>query len=60
MEKLYLSIKEAAEWAGFSEKKMRDLVNSIDPPPHMKVGKKVLIQRAKLPEYLESKQAVKL
>lgn len=61
MEKLYLTVAEAAEWSGLGEKAMREFVNSIDPPPHMKVGnKKVLIQREKLPAYLEGKQAVRM
>lgn len=59
MEKLYLTIQEAAEYAGIGEKTMRDFVNSSDPPPYMRVGKKVLIQRKKLPDYLESKQEVR-
>lgn len=58
VEKLYLTIAEAAEWSGVGEKKLRSYVNSIDPPPMLRIGKKVLIQRSKLPLYLESKQEV--
>ena len=58
VEKLYLTIAEAAEWSGVGEKKLRSYVNSIDPPPMLRIGKKVLIQRSKLPLYLESKQDV--
>ena len=60
MDKLYLTIPEASEWAGIGEKTMRGFVNSDDPPPHLKIGAKVLIQRAKLAEYLEGKQTVRL
>ena len=60
MDKLYLSAEEAAEYANVGEKFVRDCLNSINPPPYLKVGKKRLIQAAKWPEYLESLQEVKL
>ena len=60
METLYLNIKEAAKLVGIGEHHMRDLVNSKDPPPYMKVGKKVLLQKAALAPYFERKQEVRL
>lgn len=60
MEKLYLSVEEAASYVGIGVNTMRDFVNSTDPPPFMKVGKKVLLQKAALAPYFERKQEVKL
>lgn len=60
MEKLYLSIPEAAEYAGIGEKAMRAYVNGIDPPPYLRQGRKVLIQREALAAYLEEKQEVRM
>lgn len=57
-EKLYLSIKEAASYVGIGENAMRQYVNSADPPPHMKLGKKVLVQKAGLAPYFEKRQEV--
>ena len=59
-EKLYLTVPEAAQYAGFGERTMRDYVNSADPPPYIEVGNRRLIQRAALPAYLESRQPVRL
>ena len=59
MEKLYLSVDEAAEYVGVGVKFMRDLLNSRCPPPHLKVGSKRLLQKAALAGYFESLQEVK-
>lgn len=59
MDKLYLSIPEAAEFVGIGEKYMRDLVNSSNPPPFLRVGNKRLLQKAALPDYFEKLQEVK-
>ena len=59
MDKLYLSIPEAAEFVGIGEKYMRDLVNSSNPPPHLRVGNKRLLQKAALAGYFESLQEVR-
>lgn len=56
---LYMSIEEAAEWAGIGKGAMRDLANSQDPPPMLIIGNTKKIQRAKLPAYLERKQQFK-
>ena len=58
MEKLYLTVEEAAKWSGIGIGRIREMVNSIDPPPLFRAGNKVLIQREKFPLYLESKQEV--
>lgn len=60
MDKLYLSVEEAAAYVGVGEKFMRDLLNSRCPPPHLRVGNKRLLQKAALPEYFEGLQEVKL
>lgn len=60
VEKLYLNVEEAASYVGIGVNTMRDFVNSKDPPPFMKVGKKVLLQKAALAPYFERKQEVKL
>ncbi len=58
--KLYLTTAEAAEWSGIGEKAIRDMLNSIDPPPFIRIGSIRKIQAAKFPEYLEKKQEVRL
>ena len=60
MDKLYLRIKEAAEYVGIGENRMRDLVNSDDPPPYLVVGKEKRLQKAALAEYFERRQEVRL
>lgn len=60
MDKLYLSIPEAAEFVGVGEKYMRDLVNSSCPPPYLKVGNKRLLQKSALADYFEGLQEVRL
>lgn len=59
MKKLYLTVAEAAEYVGIGEKAMRDYVNSTDPPPHLQVGGRRLIQRKALAAYFEGKQQVR-
>ena len=56
---LYMSIEEAAAWAGIGKQTMRDFANSTDPPPMLVIGSTKKIQRAKLPAYLERKQQYK-
>ena len=56
---LYMSIEEAAAWAGIGQNAMRDFANSQDPPPMLIIGNTKKIQRAKLPAYLERKQQFK-
>lgn len=60
MDKLYLSIAEAAQYVGVGERYMRELCNGGDPPPHMLVGNKRLLQKAALEEYFEVRQEVRL
>ena len=59
MEKLYLSVDEAAEYVGVGEKFLRDLLNSRCPPPYLRVGNRRLLQKAALAEYFEGLQEVK-
>ncbi len=56
---LYMSIEDAAAYAGIGVKTLRKYLNSGSPPPYLKVGRKKLIQTAALPRYLERMQAVK-
>ncbi len=59
MDKLYLSVEEAAEYVGIGANTMRDYVNSSDPPPYLKVGKKRMLQKAALAPYFERLQEVR-
>ena len=60
MDVLYLNVQDAAAYVGIGIKTMRDYVNSNDPPPHMRVGKKVLLQKAALEPYFEQRQEVRM
>ena len=60
LEKLYLNIEEAAAYVGIGTNTMRDYVNSSDPPPMMRVGRKVLLQKSALAPYFERRQEVRL
>ena len=57
---LYVSADEAAEISGIGSKNWRDWLNSSDPPPHLRIGTKRLIQRDGIAPYLEGKQEVRL
>ena len=57
--KLYMTISDAAAYAGIGVNTMRAYVNSADPPPYLKVGNRVMIQTAALAPYLEKKQEIK-
>jgi len=59
VEKLYLTVEEAAEYVGIGENLMRCYVNSADPPPYLKVGNRKLLQRAALAPYFEKMQEVR-
>lgn len=56
---LYLSIDEAAEYAGIGQKTMREYANSSDPPPYLRIGSTKKIQASALEAYLERKQEVR-
>ncbi len=58
-EKLYLTIEEAAQYAGIGICAMREFCLSIDPPPMLLVGNRKYVQKAGLAPYLERKQEVK-
>lgn len=45
--------KRAAETSGLSEMEVVRMLNSIDPPPHRKVGKKRLLNMDAFKLYLE-------
>lgn len=59
MSPLYMTVKQAAQYAGIGEHTMRDFLASADPPPYLRIGRKRLIQAAALAGYLERKQEVK-
>ena len=56
---LYMSVTDAAKYAGIGRDSMLEFSNSIDPPPYLMVGKRKYIQVAELPAYLERKQEVR-
>lgn len=57
MEKLYLTVEEAARYVGIGEKTLRKYMDD-DPIPFLRVGNRKLLQRAALAEYFEGKQEV--
>ena len=59
VDRLYLSVTDAADYVGIGVNAMRDYVNSADPPPYLKVGKKFMLERAALPGYFHERQEVK-
>lgn len=59
MDKLYLTVAEAAEWSGVGERQMRCWLESDEPMPYLRLGRRRLIQAAALPEYIERKQEVR-
>ena len=59
MDTLYLTVRDAAKYVGIGENAMRDFVNSKDPPPFMRLGKKVFIEKAALAPYFRERQEVK-
>ena len=59
MEVLYLNVEDAAAYVGIGVKTMREYVNSCDPPPYLRVGKKKLLQVAALEGYFHDRQEVK-
>lgn len=59
MDKLYLTVKEAAEFVGVGQAYLYDLLNGANPPPFLRVGNKKLLQKAALAGYFESLQEVK-
>ena len=60
MDKLYLSVEEAAEYVGIGVKLMYQYVNSKEPPPYMRVGREKRLQKAALADYFEQRQEVKM
>lgn len=59
MDKLYLTVKEAAEYVGIGIKAMHNYVNSSDPPPYLVVGKQKRLQKKALEPYFENLQEVR-
>lgn len=59
MDKLYMTVNEAAAYVGIGPKEMRKRVNSSDPPPYLEVGNRKLLQVSGLAPYFERKQAVR-
>lgn len=59
MDKLYLSVDEAAECVGVGEKAMRQFANSADPPHYLAIGREKRLQKAALEGYFYAKQDVK-
>lgn len=56
MDTLYLTVEEAAQYAGIGVNAMREFVASADPPPILRIGRRPYIERAGLAGYLRSKQ----
>ena len=56
MDKLYLSIPEAAQYVGIGENLMRDIMNSRDHPRYLKVGNYKRISKDALREYFEKRE----
>lgn len=52
--------KRAAEISGLSEVEVTRMLNSIDPPPHRKVGKKRLLNMKGFEAYLERRDECRL
>ena len=59
MDKLYLTIEEAAGYVGIGVNLMRDYVNSSDPPPFLRIGNEKRLQKAALADYFEQRQEVR-
>lgn len=57
---LYMTIEDAAAYAGIGVKTLRKYLNGPFPPPYLEIGRKKLIQTAALPGYLEHMQKVRL
>ncbi len=55
-ETLYLTVKDAAEYAGIGEGAMRAYVDGPDPPPMLVIGTRRYIQRDAIARYLEARQ----
>ena len=53
---LYLTVEEAAHYAGIGINTMRTYIDSEYPPPMLMVGSRRYIQRDGLARYLEEKQ----
>lgn len=53
---LYLTVEEAAKYAGIGINTMRTYIDSEYPPPMLMVGSRRYIQRDGLARYLEEKQ----
>lgn len=56
IDKLYLTIDEAAKYVGIGQNAMRSYVDSQDPPPILKIGATRYVQKAALARYFEHKQ----
>lgn len=50
---LYMNVNQAAEYSGISADRIRELLHSAAPPPHIMSGRKYLIRRDGLADYLE-------
>lgn len=53
---LYLTVEEAARYAGIGIGAMRAYMDGADPPPLLVIGTRRYVQRAGLARYLEDKQ----
>lgn len=57
---LYLTVEEAARYAGIGVNAMREFVDSHDPPPILEIGssrkKRKYVERDGLARYLRAKQ----
>jgi hypothetical protein len=55
---LYLTVSDAAAYAGIGRDLLLRYMDSDDPPPYLKVGNRRMLQVSRLGDYLERKQDV--
>ena len=55
---LYLTVSDAAAYAGIGRDLLLRYIDSDDPPPYLKVGNRRMLQVSRLGDYLERKQDV--
>ena len=59
MEKLYLTVSEAARYVGIGEAAIRECMASKTPPPYLRIGNTRYLQTAALAHYFEQRQEVR-
>ena len=56
MNKLYMTVEEAAAFVGIGVNAMRNCLNSADPPPHLMNGNRALFRRSALMDYFKKQE----